>query len=90
MSDTIDFTPSRTFRRFKEVSKVKVNDEILEVGILNDSVVFYKKNIPIAMLHKDRLYERWVTKNDVLHYVQKVNAGLGDAENRNYVKAEVK
>lgn len=87
MSETIDFTPSRTFRRFKEVSKVKVNDEILEVKIMNETVVFYKNGFPVSLINKDRLYERWVTKNDVLHYVQKVNSFF--QESHNYIKAEV-
>ena len=88
MNTTIDFTPSKSFRRFKEVSKVKVNDEILEVKIINDIVAFYKNNIPINVIHKDRLYERWVTIGNVLHYMQRINHWMGSTK-CNYVKAEI-
>lgn len=86
MNTTIDFTPSRTFRRFKEVKKVKVNDEVYNVIIDREYVTLAGRES--ICYHKDNLYIRWITIGDVLHYIQRINHWMGGTK-CNYIKAEI-
>lgn len=84
----VDFHPLTTLSRFKQVDKVKVSDVILRVEVSSSFVAFYKGKSLYTAISISDLYQRWVTIDGKLHYIQRINHWMGSTK-CNYVKAEI-